>query len=102
MKDARRTFADGEITARGITMVQDGKEKTVEVRPEDIVLATLGLMVAGREAANCRYRQEERMKDAGHTWSGQELPIWMAQECPAAVNAETKFWRARACASLRD
>ena len=42
------------------------------------------------------------MKDARHTWSGQELPIWMAQECPAAVNAETKFWRARACASLRD
>ena len=37
---------DGEFTAHGITMVQDGKEKTVEVRPEDIVIATLGSMVA--------------------------------------------------------
>ena len=36
----------GEFTARGITMVQDGEQKTVEVRPEDIVMATLGSMVA--------------------------------------------------------
>ena len=27
-------------------MVQDGKERKVEVRPEDIVIATLGSMVA--------------------------------------------------------
>jgi len=40
----------------------------------------------------------KKSADATHTWSGQELPIWMAQECPAAVNAETKFWRARASA----
>ncbi len=37
---------DGEITAQGITIVQDGKQKKVEVRPEDIVIATLGSMVA--------------------------------------------------------
>ena len=37
---------DGELTAHGITMVQDGKQKTVEVRPEAIVIATLGSMVA--------------------------------------------------------
>jgi oleate hydratase len=37
---------DGEFTAHGITMVQDGKEKKVEVRPEDIVIVTLGSMVA--------------------------------------------------------
>jgi|GEM_PF-4822790 len=37
---------DGEITARGIMMVQAGKKKKVEVRPEDIVIVTLGLMVA--------------------------------------------------------
>jgi oleate hydratase len=37
---------DGEFTAHGITMVQDGTEKEVEVRPEDIVIATLGSMVA--------------------------------------------------------
>ena len=37
---------DGEVTVHGITMVQDGKQKTVEVRPEDIVIATLGSMVA--------------------------------------------------------
>ena len=42
----RRTTPSGEFTARGITMVQDGKEKKVEVRPEDIVIATLGSMVA--------------------------------------------------------
>jgi oleate hydratase len=34
------------ITARRLIMVQDGKEKNVEVRPEDIVIATLGSMVA--------------------------------------------------------
>jgi oleate hydratase len=37
---------DGEVTAHGVTMFQDGKQKTVEVRPEDIVIATLGSMVA--------------------------------------------------------
>jgi oleate hydratase len=37
---------DAEITARRLTMVQDGKEKNVEVRPEDIVIATPGSMVA--------------------------------------------------------
>ena len=37
---------EGEFTARGITMVRDGKEKKVELRPEDIVIATLGSMVA--------------------------------------------------------
>jgi oleate hydratase len=35
-----------EITARQLVMVQDGKEKNVEVRSEDIVIATLGSMVA--------------------------------------------------------
>ena len=40
------------------------------------------------------------MKDARHTWSGQESPIWMAQQCPAAVNAETKFrWHRGDCSS---
>lgn len=37
---------DTEITVRRFTMVQDGAEKNVEVRPEDIVIATLGSMVA--------------------------------------------------------
>jgi oleate hydratase len=37
---------DAEITARRLLMVQDGKEKSVEVGPEDIVIATLGSMVA--------------------------------------------------------
>ena len=37
---------DKEITVRSITMIQDGKEKTVEVRPEDIVVATLGSMIS--------------------------------------------------------
>ena len=37
---------DRDITVRSITMVQDGKEKKVEVRPQDIVIATLGSMVA--------------------------------------------------------
>jgi oleate hydratase len=37
---------DGDVTARGLLLVQDGKEKKVEVRPEDIVIATLGSMVA--------------------------------------------------------
>ncbi|HEX8037117.1 MAG TPA: oleate hydratase [Ktedonobacterales bacterium] len=37
---------DAEITARWLVMVQDGQEKNVEVRPEDIVIATLGSMVA--------------------------------------------------------
>ncbi len=35
-----------EITARRLIMVQDGKEKNVEVRPEDIVIATIGSLVA--------------------------------------------------------
>ncbi len=35
-----------EITARRLIMVQDGKEKNVEVRPEDIVIVTPGSMVA--------------------------------------------------------
>jgi oleate hydratase len=38
--------SDGEITARGISLVQDGKQKNVEVRAEDIVIVTLGSMVA--------------------------------------------------------
>jgi oleate hydratase len=37
---------DSEITARRIMMVQEGKQKEVEVRPEDIVIVTLGSMVA--------------------------------------------------------
>jgi oleate hydratase len=37
---------DAEITARRLVMVQDGKKKSVEVGPEDIVIATLGSMVA--------------------------------------------------------
>jgi oleate hydratase len=35
-----------EITVRSITMVRDGKEKKVDVRPEDIVVATLGSMIS--------------------------------------------------------
>ena len=37
---------DTEITARRLTLVRDGKEDTVDVRPEDIVIATIGSMVA--------------------------------------------------------
>lgn len=37
---------DDKITVRGITMVQDGKQKKGAVRPEDIVIVTLGSMVA--------------------------------------------------------
>lgn len=37
---------EAEITARRLIMVQDGKERTVDVRPEDIVIATIGSMVA--------------------------------------------------------
>jgi len=36
----------GEITARGISIAQDGEQKKVEVSPEDLVIATLGSMVA--------------------------------------------------------
>ncbi len=35
-----------EITVRSITMIEDGKEKKVDVRPEDIVVATLGSMIS--------------------------------------------------------
>jgi oleate hydratase len=38
--------ADKDITVRSITMVQNGKEKKVDVRPEDIVIATLGSMIS--------------------------------------------------------
>ena len=37
---------EGEFTAHGITMVQDGQQREVDVRPADIVIATLGSMVA--------------------------------------------------------
>jgi oleate hydratase len=37
---------DTEITARRLALIQDGKESNVDVRPEDIVIATLGSMVA--------------------------------------------------------
>ena len=36
----------GDITVRSITMVRDGKEMKVEVRPQDIVIVTLGSMVS--------------------------------------------------------
>jgi oleate hydratase len=38
--------ADKDITVRSITMIQDGKEKQVEVRRDDIVIATLGSMIS--------------------------------------------------------
>jgi oleate hydratase len=37
---------DKDITVRSITMIQDGKEKKVDVRPQDIVVVTLGSMVS--------------------------------------------------------
>lgn len=37
---------DKEITVRSITMVQDGKEKKVDVSPQDIVIVTLGSMIS--------------------------------------------------------
>ena len=52
---------DGEITAREITMVQDGKQKKVEVRPEDIVIADAGL--DGRE---CLIWHERFPTEADH------------------------------------
>jgi hypothetical protein len=36
----------GTVTATGLIVVQDGKEKRVDVQSEDIVIATLGSMVA--------------------------------------------------------
>jgi oleate hydratase len=36
----------GTVTATGLIVVQDGKEKRIDVRSEDIVIATLGSMVA--------------------------------------------------------
>jgi oleate hydratase len=36
----------GSVTATGLVVGQNGKEKTIEVRPEDIVIATLGSMIA--------------------------------------------------------
>jgi oleate hydratase len=44
--------ADKDITVRSITMVQDGKEKKVEIRPQDIVIATLGSMVSNSVLGN--------------------------------------------------
>jgi oleate hydratase len=38
--------ADKDITVRSITMIQDGKEKKVEVRRDDIVIVTLGSMIS--------------------------------------------------------
>jgi oleate hydratase len=37
---------DKDITVRSITMIQDGKEKKVEVRRDDIVIVTLGSMIS--------------------------------------------------------
>jgi oleate hydratase len=37
---------DKDITVRSITMIQDGKETKVDVRPQDIVIATLGSMIS--------------------------------------------------------
>jgi oleate hydratase len=39
--------AGDTITANSLVLVQGGKEKTIEVRPQDIVIATLGSMGAG-------------------------------------------------------
>jgi oleate hydratase len=36
----------GAVTATGLVVVQDGKEKRIDVRSEDIVIATLGSMIA--------------------------------------------------------
>ena len=63
---------DGEVTVHGITMVQDGKQKTVEVRPEDIVIATLGSMVAnasfGSNSSAPGASRRRRMKGKWALW----------------------------------
>ena len=66
---------DAVITARRLTMVQGGKEKNVEVRPEDIVIATLGSMVA-----NISYGTNDSPAQVNMNTSPQQSGSWALWE----------------------
>jgi oleate hydratase len=61
--------ADKDITVRSIRMIEDGKEKKVEVRPQDIVIVTLGSMISNSTLGSNDSPPPPTSKTLGPSWA---------------------------------
>jgi oleate hydratase len=60
----------GTVTATGLVVVQDGEEKKIDVRSQDIVIATLGSMVANSSyGTNDTVPQLDRSPQESGSWA---------------------------------